>query len=344
MFKNIKSNNVIFYVLIILFYLFLFLIIEIFVRFLFPDTVLYNRFHVNIDINGYSFRTLKPNSTFYHKNRGNTWEFFTDSNGFRISKDSNKTLNDKKKITVLIFGDSHTQGMEEHVQNIFSERINNRFCESGLQIKSYNAGISGSGTSEHLIQLKNYLEIFNPDFIIESFYPNDLDNNFNAYHKVIDDNLMEITKVHPAHNGIRLLEIHNNFFLSRWLSQNSYLYSLALNYIWNKSKKIFYKEPISELIELNNSEIDKKIDLFNLIIKEMAYMAENNDINFKIINIPSINYYDIEKYLYDENKKNLLKINYKISDNLHYEYGQNHLAANGHKIVADHLFNYICNN
>jgi hypothetical protein len=319
------------------------LLLEMLTRVFFPQTLLYNRFHSVADYGDYVTRRLQPNTTFIHRSMGGTWEFRINAQGFRMDRDV-REQKAPDTFRVLILGDSHTQGMEVSQERTFSHLLGGMKCHH-VAIEAINGGISGSGTSEHLIMLKSLFDRFRPDLVVEAFYPNDLDNNFNAFHALEGGTVREIRSVHPAWKGTKILEIHNKFFLTNWLSQHSFAYSIVLNSIWERAKYIFYKHKITDNVELaSDSDIpmDKRILMFNLLIQEMNRYVDSKGAKFVVINIASEVDYEWSRFLLEESRDFVLNIDYPKDQRLHVQNGLNHINERAHEIIAERLFGYIC--
>ena len=332
----------------VIFYNFLFVLgvlalLEIVTRFMFPETWLFNRFHSPVHYGDYNTRRLRPNTVFYHQTLDGRWEYRINVDGFRMDKDVlvKKQVN---HIRVMMLGDSHTQGMEVNQDETFSFLLNGRSCKE-KQLEIINTGISGSGTSEHLILLMELGKKYKPDYIIEAFYPNDLDNNLSGFHQIEANNLVEITKTHPSWTGLQLLDFHNDFFIMRWLSQHSFLYSLMLNKGWELGKKILGVNQDDYIEQVKNepqSSFENKLKLFNLLLEEMSIQARLLEAKFMLINIPSIIDYNIEDYLYKSNSPLLDKVTFPENTQLHVSHGYHHINHAAHKIIAEAVYKSIC--
>jgi len=319
-------------------------LLEIVTRFMFPETGFFNRFHSPVHYGEYNTRRLRPNTVFYHQSLDGRWEYRINSDGFRMDKDVS-VKRPVNHIRVMMLGDSHTQGMEVNQDETFSSLLNGRSCKE-KQLEIINTGISGSGTSEHLVLLMELGKKYKPDYIIEAFYPNDLDNNLSGFHKVEANNLVEVTKTHPSWTGLELLDFHNDFFILRWLSQHSFLYSLMLNKGWELGKKILNVNQPDDYIEQiqnqPNRSFKNKLKLFNLLLEEMSIQASLLEANFMLVNIPSVIDYNIEGYLYKPNNHLLDKVIFPKNTQLHVSHGYNHINHTAHKIIAEAVYKSIC--
>jgi len=324
---------------------FAYAILELGVRAIFPETVMFNRFHDAVEYNGFTTRRLRPNTEFTHTSLDGEFDFSINSSGFRMD-DEIEFKKPDATIRVVALGDSHTQGMEVQQDETFSALLNGRTCNAET-LEVINTGVSGSGTSEHLITLQYMIENYSPDVVVEAFYSNDLDNNDDAFHGVVDDTLVVETTVHPAMGGLEYLMTHNSIGLARYLSQESYAYSLFLNFAWEFGRRVYLQAdeaPQTNFVELQVSsedEMQRKIRKFNLILQEMVNSL-GEDSQFLLVGIPSLAEYDLDDYLDDENKVYNVTPTFRDGETWHVEHGHRHINAAAHKLVADALFEEIC--
>ena len=349
----IKLNRFAYWIKVVLinviFLLALLAVAEVIARATLDNPILMNRFHEAVQYDNITTRSLRPNTTFYHESLDGRWEFKTNSFGFRMDYDP-KPEKSNSTIRVLLLGDSHTQGMESHHKDTFAQRLSNETCHE-REIEVINTGISGSGTSEHLIRLKPMLEKFKPDYVIEAFYSNDLLNNDSAFHELKDNELILTRTSHPSLTGLKILKWHNDVGLLRWLSQNSYLYSSLMNFGWSYGKKILgvnqENQDVSERLEYAGKFSKRQVDLFNAIIQQMDNLSRENSAKFYVINIPGLDnvqgsqLYDFRSMISKENQHLFFVIDYPEVD-LHVKYGTKHINSLAHKHIANALVNLIC--
>jgi len=327
----------------VLFLMALLALAEVIARATFDNPILMNRFHEAVQYDSITTRSLKPNTTFYHESLDGRWEFRTNSYGFRMDYDP-KPEKAQSTIRVLLLGDSHTQGMESHHKDTFAQILSTKKCyEKSIEI--INTGISGSGTSEHLVLLKPMLKRFQPDLVIEAFYPNDLLNNYSAFHKLENGELRLINNKHPALTGLKILKWHNDIRILRWLSQNSYLYSALMNYGWSYGKKLLgVNQDIrnqAERLEYEGKFSERQVDLFNSLIQEMGSLSKEHGAKFYVINIPGLEKYEFYSLLNKENQHLSFEISYPKFD-LHVKHGTRHINSLAHKHIANALIKIIC--
>lgn len=318
------------------------IILELGVRHIFPETVLFNRFHSTVTYGEFQSRSLTPNIQFKHTSEDGEFIFQTNSSGFRMIDDVHAEK-DENTLRVLILGDSHTQGFEVQQNETFSEELNKKVC-NGRVLEVVNTGISGSGTSEHLVALQHWVQILKPDVTIEAFYPNDIQNNMNAFHTLDNGEISIMRYQHPATDGIKILEAHNSFWILRFLSQNSYAYSILMNFGWEQGKKLFYKNnrsDVSDRVELDDDLYNQSdLVLLNKILQRMSEITRPYG-TFLIIPIPSLDGYNPKDFFDSTTIKYLVNIEFGSSEDWHVPNGHRHINAAAHSHIAAGIYSAL---
>jgi len=206
------------------------------VRVFLSNTVLFPRYHTDAVYGDFTLRRLRPSSVFWHTSRDGSWKFVTNAQGFRDTEDY---AYDKPEglLRVISLGDSHTQGFEVRQDRTFSEIIERVLKDRGIEAQVLNTGISGFSTAEQLAFLENEGIHYKPDVVVLGFFANDFSDNIKASLFAVEDG--ELVVMRTTHTpGVRILKVVNAVALLRWLSENSYLYSLAMNTAWNTAKRL----------------------------------------------------------------------------------------------------------
>ena len=83
-----------------------------------------------------------------------------------------------------VLGDSYTEALQVDAQNAFwavAEReLRRREQTSGREIEFINFGVSGYGTAQELLMLRNYVWKYEPDVVLVVFCHNDIQDNSRA--------------------------------------------------------------------------------------------------------------------------------------------------------------------
>src|SRR6056297_1149039 len=299
------------------------LILEVGVRMIFPGTVLYNRFQEPVTYGEFETRRLRPDTRFKHTSPDGVFRFATNAQGFRMD-------------------------MEVQQDETFAAVLQGRQCGDKV-IETINTGVSGSGTSEHLITLEHLLPRLEPDVVVEAFYDNDLDDNTKAFHGLVDGKLTIDRTTHPALKGLKILRAHNNIGLTRYLSQNSYTYSMLMNFVWEKRKQLFYgsnrgeaeQTNYVERVQQSARELEIKIGFFNLILDRMREVTAGKA-DLYLIGIPSLTAYDLADFLTPANMPILLDVTFEVDKTWHVDNGHRHINAAAHTRIGEAIFDRIC--
>ena len=207
--------------------------------FLSDRIVLFPRYHTIAHYGEYTSRRLRPNSEFWHTSRDGSWKFTTNSQGFRASREFD-IRKPERTLRIIALGDSHTQGFEVRQDHTFAAVIERVFISRGVKAEVFNTGVSGFGTAEELIYLENEGIKYRPDAIAIGFYANDFEDNVKSGFFRLEGNQLtgESKEFAP---GVRILDFINAIPPLRWLSENSYFYSLLMNTVWETAKSALFK-------------------------------------------------------------------------------------------------------
>jgi len=322
-----------------------FLIFEMAIRLFYKDKiVLYPRYQTDAQYGDFCIRKIRPNMEFWHKSKGGKWKFKINKQGFR----SNYDYSYEKKpntIRIIALGDSHTQGFEVRQDYTYSSVIEKYLKKKGCNAEVYNTGISGFSTVEELIFLENEGIKYKPDFVILGFFANDLEDNVKADIFVLNEGKLKIKK--KAHIlGVKIQNIIYKIPLTKWLSENSYFYSLLFNTVWDNYKKLLYKGNKDEIITEYAIPVEKisdyQISLEAKLIERMYTFCKSNNIKLIILDIPTLNSSSFPYNLSQIAKNNcdiyisstsVLNDYFKISE-IHVPSGHRHISEFTHILLG----------
>lgn len=271
------------------------LVAEGIVRLLFGDRiVLFPRFHDKASYGKYTIRRLRPNTTFWHRSVDGSWKFAINSKGFRSDTEYSY---DKPNgaLRVICLGDSNTQGFECHQDNTYSSVIQRFLGKRGIKAEVINAGVSGFSTVEALLFLENEGIKYSPDVVVLGYFANDVDDNIKAdLFRLNNGALVENKYEHVP--GTRETSLINQIPPLRWLSQNSYTYSIVFNTVWEWRKRALLTEKERQMAtefavkqEDNNTGVTMlKNDLTIAIINRMHGFCRSNKVLFVLLDIPQL--------------------------------------------------------
>lgn len=255
------------------------------VRLLYKDeTKLFPRYHTKYQYGPYTIRGIRPNAEYWMTSIDGSWKFVTNSKGLRNTKDITyaKPAN---TIRVLSLGDSHTQGYEARQDFTFSavlERFLNHHSKSAEVI---NSGVSGFSTAEELVFLENEGIKYSPDVVVLGFSANDFEDNLKAGLFGLNAQNQLIEKKYEHIPGVGIQNVIYNIPPVRWLSENSYFYSLLFNSIWYHFKTKLAQEA-EYSVPTSTTSSGYQIALTAALIERMQRFCTDRGIRFIFVDIP----------------------------------------------------------
>jgi hypothetical protein len=251
--------------------------------------VLFPRYHSKAVYGDYTLRRLRPTTVFWHTSKEGHWRFATNAKGFRNDRDI-PYAKVPGRLRVLALGDSQTEGFEVRQNFTYSAVIESWLNSRGIAAEVINAGVSGYGTAETLAFLENEGINYHPDVVVYGLYANDfIDNVRSGLFTVQDGSLAVASKVHAP--AVKILDALNAIPPMRWLSENSYLYSLAFNSAWDWFKAVSVKRARPDLVNEYATSIvaptEDEISLMAALLSRMSRFCRARGILFVVIDIPA---------------------------------------------------------
>ncbi len=209
----------------------------------------------------------------------------TNSQGFRGTKEYS-VPKPQGVYRIIVLGDSVTLGHGVEDEETFSSRLEQQLSHH-RPTEVINMGVSGFGTAEELIQLRNIGWKYDPDLVILAYFPNDPYNNVvSQLFSVTDGHLVQREQVFvPA------IYIRDRLYLIpgySFLCQHSHF----VNFIRNRLSGFFIKQlaqqnSISSQTSqvLSPLETELTVLLINEMIKEVQ---QQHHVPLLILNIPLI--------------------------------------------------------
>jgi lysophospholipase L1-like esterase len=302
--------------------------------------------------------------------RYNNYDYFVNTNSLGFaSPEISPGLKKTDEIRIMITGDAFSmpEGMEYEYSYpaLLERKLKNQFPNK--TIKVINAGVTGYGPNEVYGQVKKFIDILNPDIIINEMFINEfLEINLTRTERLEEIGLL---KTVPEKKRIReKVQMLGNFQLAiqvPFYFKN--LFGLNEEYNYNKSLLFFYEKDSqlyndSVITKLNNYLFDMKeictissSELIVLGVPGQVEVSEPKHISYfpESVNINDTTIFDLSKpLLILENlcknndisyldSKTVLKNN--PEQPLYFEKSW-HWNKKGHEVIADFLFENLKTN
>ena len=251
--------------------------------------VLFPRYHSKAVYGDYTLRRLRPNTVFWHTSIDGHWRFATNDKGLRNDA-SIPYVKTPGRRRVLSVGDSNTEGFEVRQDATFSAIIEQWLNGHDTPAEVINAGISGFGTAEALAFLENEGINYHPDVVVYGLFENDFNDNVRSgLFALQGESLTVASKVYAP--AVRILDFLNAFPPMRWLSEHSYLYSLAFNSGWTWFKRADVRRARDqrgdEYTKAMGAPTDDEVRLMAALLTRMSRFCRTRGILFVVIDIPA---------------------------------------------------------
>jgi lysophospholipase L1-like esterase len=256
------------------------------------ESVLYPRYHTDYRYGKYTLRGIRPKSDFWHTSVDGRWEFVTNNRGFRNKRDF-AYAKPPGTFRVLSLGDSHTQGYEVRQAFTFSSVLGRYISERGVKAEVLNAGVSGFGNAEELAFLENEGYKYRPDVVVLGFYANDYEDNLKSGLFSLDRQGRLLEEKYEHIPGVRIQNAIYALPPVRWLSENSYFYSLFFNGAWEYFKGLAAKrakQAASEIeyaVPMQSGFEPHEVALAAALLERMQAFCRSRGIRLIVVDIPT---------------------------------------------------------
>ncbi|MBI2598679.1 SGNH/GDSL hydrolase family protein [Candidatus Curtissbacteria bacterium] len=167
---------------------------------------------------------LKASLVFLHENKANaTFAYSRDEDGFNntisinsygFRDDEFKKEKDPNVFRIAVLGDSQEEALQVKLadtwQKVMAKKLSSELVRKAAigeprftRVESYNFGVSGYGTDQQWLTLREKVWQFSPDMVILAFSPNDVGDTFkNGLARVKDGKLEVISAKERAGGNI----------------------------------------------------------------------------------------------------------------------------------------------
>jgi GDSL-like Lipase/Acylhydrolase family len=336
---------------------------EFALRALYKDqTVLFPRYHTDYRYGRYTLRGIRPNTEFWHTSVDGSWQFITNSRGFRNNRDFTY---DKPTdtIRVLSLGDSHTQGYEVRQEATFSAVLEQGLASNGERAEVLNAGVSGFSTAEEVAFLEAEGHKYQPDVVILGFYANDFADNLKAGLFALGDNGRLQQRKYEHIPGVRVQNVIYRIPSVEWLSEHSYFYSMLFNSTWayfkarlrertarTGSPEEQLEDEFEYAVATPASQTEYKVALAVALVERMQQFCQSHGIRLIVVDIPGGS--QTERFVSSlppemRSRLRAADVEYVPSElllegvddtvRIHVPHGAHHISEFTHRLIGDEL-------
>lgn len=192
---------------------------EVFIRVFAPEPIL-PRY---VCATNYGIRGNEPNRNYWHTTPEYHINIQTNSKGIRAFEEIpyEKPAGVKR---IVVLGDSFGIGYGVNLEDTFTSQMKNFLTEAGVKCQVVNLSVSGHGTAEQLIVLREEGWKYQPDLVLLVWHGSDLDDNVRAnLYSLKDGRLVPESKSYLP--GVKIREFLFQFAAYRFLAEYSHLYS-----------------------------------------------------------------------------------------------------------------------
>jgi len=255
------------------------------------QTVMYPRYHTDYRYGEYTLRGIRANAEFWHTSTDGRWKFVTNSKGLRDAREF-PYAKPAGTLRVLALGDSHTQGYEVRQEATFSavlERyLNVHLPARGMKAEVLNAGVSGFSTAEAVAYLESEGHRYEPDVVVLGFFANDYEDNLKAGLFGLEGGKL-VARKREHIPGVRIQNAIYAVPGVKWLSENSYFYSVLFNTVWLYTKTLaaaHAKEEAVDYAVATKQQSKYDVELAAALVERMQRFCESRGIRFVVVDIP----------------------------------------------------------
>lgn len=242
----------------------------------------------------YGIRGNEPNRNYWHITPEYRINIQTNSKGIRADEEiPYQKPNGIKRIVLL--GDSFGIGYGVNLEDTFSNQMKKFLEETGITCEIVNLSVSGHGTAEQLITLREQGLQYQPDLIVLAWHGSDLADNIRSnLFQLKNGRLVRKNRIYLP--GVKTREFLFQFAVYRWMAEHSHLYSCVRE---NAAHLVKYKilPAIRNLSNAGNQEQDLCEDeiesaaiyrknLTIVLLEEIKQECISNGTKFLIFDIP----------------------------------------------------------
>jgi hypothetical protein len=331
---------------------------EMFVRILAPAPVI-PRYVTGA---AYGVRVGMPNMRFHQTTPETRVEIRTNSRGIRADREF-AYAKPAGTCRVVLLGDSLLVGYEVDLEDSFSYLLEKRLLAEGYRCEVINLAVSGFGTAEMLVTLREEGLKYHPDLVLFSSHVTDLDDNVRSSLYALDAAGALVRDQRTFLPGIRLSDELSSHATYRWMVENSQLYSAIRERASQavKAAMVNLERPQARKKEKEHAATAAAVDsargyswrLTLALLEEAKRVSDSAGARFCVLELPfSVSRTEIVRMLPEYGPGETEKLNLisplaslraaaRSDRKLFFEKGHGHLTPAGNRLVTGYFFDEL---
>lgn len=231
---------------------------------------------------GFGVKVHWPNLVTHHSTGEYRIEIRTNSLGMRADCEYSITK-PPGVYRVVGVGDSFTIGYEVQVEDCYLTRVERNLRDAGKPVEVLNLGVSGFGTAEELIMLRERGFKFDPDAVVVGYFDNDIgDNTRSQLYALLEDGVL--TQRNNSYlPAVKAQDFLFSFAAYRFLAENSHL----MCFVREQASEIVQKRMRKKSAAAQSLTNDDEAKLTAALLDEVKRECDARGIRLYVLVIPS---------------------------------------------------------
>jgi lysophospholipase L1-like esterase len=192
-------------------------------------------------------------------------------------------------LRIVGLGDSFGMGYEVALEETFWAVAERELQAKGVQAQFVNLSVSGHGTAEELIELREHGLRYNPQVVVVAWGGSDVDDNLRARLFRLDGERLVRDQASYL-PGTAAQAFLARFALYRWLSENCQLYSFARETVAGQVKNLLTQirgGHDSRVLESDTAAASERSNRLAIaLLREMERECHERSILFLVLDLP----------------------------------------------------------
>lgn len=231
---------------------------------------------------GFGVKVHWPNLVTHHSTGEYRIEIRTNSLGMRADKEY-PFAKPPGTFRIVGVGDSFTIGYEVEVEDCYLSRVERSLRDAGKPVEVLNLGVSGFGTAEELIMLRERGFKFEPDAVVVGYFDNDIGDNTRSQLFALGDDGALMRRNASYLPAVKAQDFLFSLAPYRFLAENSHL----MCFVREQASEIVQKRMRKKSAVAQSLSNDDEAKLTAALLDEVKRECDARGIRFYVLIIPS---------------------------------------------------------